>query len=607
MDRRTGLAFVLIFLILFGSQYLLPKFFPRQSQETQTETLDDSHGSTSDNSQESTPSPTKNDPVIDDSRSDNSDAGLDQEFSTAGIESVDQALAMKPGLVEKQLKVTTPLYQLILSSEGGRIISFQTLKHKYHAGGYVELVPEFIPDSGLDALIFRNGEMDLGKANFQFVQSGEIVLMEGMDPVSVDMVAETRGGLTVHKILTFNAETYGMDLDYFLTAAEGELSRQSLNLLGSPEDFRFSWNQGITMTERIEKMEKPAMRSLSYVGDQLETKKRDGLKKDLEKVTGTYHGSVHYAAVQNKYFTVFGIVPQGENEAIEGTIRLSGDQKLNAQSWAIDVPAERGSGSEIAKASLQLFIGPADRELVAGYGQNIDKAIDLGMRIIRPLSSLVLALMSWLHLYIPNYGVIIILFSVATKLAFYPLSKAQTNSMKRMQEIQPKIKELQAKYKDDKDKLNQATMKLYQEEKVNPLAGCLPMLVQMPVFFALYQALNHTIALRGQPFFGWITDLSEPDSLYSFGGDGIILLGSDLNLLPILMSVAMYFQTKLTPSTGGGQMAAMNTMLPLVMVFIFYSMPSGLVLYWLVNTLMQVYQSWRIQAQATPEQGVQSA
>ncbi|PIE76125.1 hypothetical protein CSA17_03910 [bacterium DOLJORAL78_65_58] len=128
------------------------------------------------------------------------------------------------------------------------------------------------------------------------------------------------------------------------------------------------------------------------------------------------------------------------------------------------------------------------------------------------------------------------------------------------------------------------------------------MLVQMPVFFALYQALNHTIALRGQPFVGWITDLSAPDALFVLPFS-IPFLGSDFNVLPILMAVAMYFQTKLSPSAGGGQMAAMNTMLPLFMVFIFYNMPSGLVLYWLVNTIMSVYQTWRIHSKGTATQG----
>ena len=174
--------------------------------------------------------------------------------------------------------------------------------------------------------------------------------------------------------------------------------------------------------------------------------------------------------------------------------------------------------------------------------------------------------------------------------------------MKKMQELQPKMKALQEKYKNDKEKLNKATMELYREEKVNPLSGCLPLLVQSPVFIALYQALSHTISLRGQPFVLWMKDLSQPDALFQMPFS-LPFLGADFNVLPILMSVAMYFQTKLTPTSGaGGQMAAMNTMMPLIMIFIFYNMPSGLVLYWLINTLMQGYQTWKIH-QTAPTSG----
>ncbi len=594
MDRRTGLAFALIFLILVGSQYLMPKLFPAPEQPAAA----DSTAVATEPIITETINPSVADPVETPTET------PDVEFSAFGPETPDQALQFKAGNVEKAVIVSTPLYRVVISSRGGRIVSFETLEHLFHEGGPVQLVPSEIPENGLDALLFRSGEMELGRANFRFVQGNNVELHAGDGLLSLELIAETTSGLAVHKIFTFDSETYGLDVDYVLSATDTELSRQSLNLLGNPEDFRFGWNQGITMTERIERMEKPAMRSLSLVGDQLETKKLDGLNKNLEKVSGTYSGSVHYAAVQNKYFTVFGIVPQN-NGVVDGTIYLSGDQALMAQSWAIDVPTQRGTGAEIATARLHLFIGPADEKLVHVYGQDIEKGIDLGMKIIRPLSSLVLSLMSWLYGFIPNYGIIIILFSVITKLVFYPLSKAQTKSMKRMQEIQPKIEALKEKYKNDKDKLNQATMKLYSEEKVNPLAGCLPMIVQMPVFFALYQALNHTIALRGQPFVAWITDLSQPDSLFQLPFE-LPMLGGDFNVLPILMSVAMYYQTKLTPSTGGGQMAMMNTMLPLIMVFIFYNMPSGLVLYWLVNTIMQVYQSWRIHSQAATDQGVQA-
>ena len=133
------------------------------------------------------------------------------------------------------------------------------------------------------------------------------------------------------------------------------------------------------------------------------------------------------------------------------------------------------------------------------------------------------------------------------------------------------------------------------------------MVVQMPVFFALYQALNHTISLRGQPFVLWISDLSQPDAITQLPF-ALPFLGSDLNVLPILMSVAMYFQTKMTPTSGaGGQMAAMNTMMPLIMVFIFYNMPSGLVLYWLTNTIMQGYQTWKIHQTAPTTGGKEKA
>ncbi|NCQ34217.1 membrane protein insertase YidC, partial [bacterium] len=268
--------------------------------------------------------------------------------------------------------------------------------------------------------------------------------------------------------------------------------------------------------------------------------------------------------------------------------------------------ARRGVGDEIAGARLDFYVGPQEAELLESYGVGLEKSMDLGWKVFRPLTEVVLWGLKLMHNFIPNYGVIIIIFSVLTKMMFYPLTKTSTKSMKKMQELQPKLKALQEKYKDDKEKLNQATMQMYKDEKVNPMSGCLPLLVQSPVFIALYQALNHTISLRGQPFVLWISDLSQPDAITTLPFS-LPFLGSDLNVLPILMSVAMYFQTKLTPTSGaGGQMAAMNTMMPLFMIFIFYNMPSGLVLYWLVNTILQGYQTWQIHRTAPGSEGAQA-
>jgi YidC/Oxa1 family membrane protein insertase len=211
-----------------------------------------------------------------------------------------------------------------------------------------------------------------------------------------------------------------------------------------------------------------------------------------------------------------------------------------------------------------------------------------------------------LRKFIPNWGLIIILFSVLTKLAFYPLTKTSTESMKRMQQLQPKIKELQAKYKDNQEKQSKAMMELYKKEKVNPMAGCLPLLLQMPVFVALYQALAHTIALRNTPFVGWIDDLSKPDALFTMPFS-LPFLGPDFNLLPLLMTASMVIQMRLTPTPqAGGQMAMMNTMMPIIFLFFFYQMPSGLVLYWLVNNLMTIYQTWRIHRSVAPDGGQQT-
>ncbi|MBU8869740.1 MAG: membrane protein insertase YidC [Gemmatimonadales bacterium] len=610
MDRRMFLAFGLIFLILIGSQALMQKMYPAPENpagadstlvlgpDTGRETVypDSSLPISSGHEVDTIPAPER---------------GAAEEFDfddplASGPVSRESAESLLAGAPESTIQVTTPLYRLSISTAGGRVIRWETFEHNSHLGEPVQLIPEEIPLAGLDALVFRHGEIALGAARYETDQAFDMEMSASGGSRSLTLKVKTAGGLEIHKIFTFNPEVYGYDVDFLLVGVDPLLADQSLVLLGPPEDFRFGWNQGVLPTERVQKMELPSLRSVALVGDELYSKKRDKLKKGAENVSGQWKGSAHYAGLQTRYFTALGIVPQDDGVPVEGTIRLGGDQELMAQSWSIDVPARPGIGSEIATSRLQFFVGPQETKLLESYGRNLEGGMDLGWKWIRPLSVVVLKGMEWMHRFIPNYGWIIIIFSILTKLMFYPLTRTSTQSMKKMQELQPKLKALQAKHKDDKDKLNAATMNLYKEEKVNPLAGCLPILLQSPVFIALYQSLSHTISLRGQPFMGWITDLSQPDAIATMPVS-LPFLGSDLNVLPILMSVAMYFQTKLTPSTGGGQMAAMNTMMPLFMVFIFYNMPSGLVLYWLVNTIMQAYQSWRIQKTAKVDGGVQTS
>jgi len=590
MDRRTLLAFALIFLVFTSYSFVMKKFYPPAEVPAAADSTAVEITTTTPPAQRpSTP-----------------DLPAPNTSATAEVfpETVDGALVQTNAAIATRIPVKGPLYELEINTQGGRVVSWRGLEYDSWQGGPIQLIPETRPNRGLDALIFRGAELDLSNLVFA-TDKPSVVLNEGSGAASLTLTATSAGGFEVRKIFSFRPDAYGIEIDYVLTAAGGQ-ANPSLARTGTPEYFRFGWNQGIAPTERVQKMELPSLRSLARVGEDIQYKKRDGLKKSVEKVEGQWSGSAHFAGLQNRYFTVIGIVPQEQGEPVEGQIRLGGDKETMTQSWAIDVPARRGVGDEIAVARLDLYIGPQETDLLRSYGHGLEDTMDLGWKLFRPLSKIVLLGMNFLHRFISNYGVIIIIFSVLTKLMFYPLTKSSTESMKKMQAIQPKLKALQEKHKNDKDKLNKETMKLYSEEKVNPLAGCLPLLVQSPVFIALYQALSHTIALRGQPFMLWMKDLSQPDAITTLPF-ALPFLGSDLNVLPILMAVAMYFQTKFTPSSGGGQMAAMNTMMPLFMVFIFYNMPSGLVLYWLINTLMQGYQSWKIHKNTPAGGGTQTA
>ena len=197
-----------------------------------------------------------------------------------------------------------------------------------------------------------------------------------------------------------------------------------------------------------------------------------------------------------------------------------------------------------------------------------------------------------MHKVIPNYGVVLIIFSILIKIIVYPLTRKSYQSMRAMSSLQPKLKALKEKHAKDPQKLNKATMALYKEEGVNPMGGCLPMLIQMPLLFALFRVFRSTIELRGEPFMLWITDLSAPDTLFEIGGFPI-------NILPLLMGISMLLQQRMTPTTGqAGQQKQMMYFMNIFFIFIFYKFPSGLNLYYTLFNVLTILQ----QKYLTPQQ-----
>jgi YidC/Oxa1 family membrane protein insertase len=232
-----------------------------------------------------------------------------------------------------------------------------------------------------------------------------------------------------------------------------------------------------------------------------------------------------------------------------------------------------------------VFYGPKKLTMLKTIGYNLDKSINFGWFDI--LAKPTLWLLNWLYAFCHNYGVAIILVTVLFKAVFWPISQKGMKSMKNMQKLQPKMVKIKEKYKNDPAKMNQEVMSLYKTYKVNPLGGCLPMVLQIPVFFALYKVLLMGIELRHAPFMLWITDLSAPDRLWL--GFDIPYLGG-LPVLTLLMGASMFFQQKLSPTTADPTQAKIMMFLPLIFTFMFLNFASGLVLYWFVNNLLSILQ-----------------
>jgi YidC/Oxa1 family membrane protein insertase len=236
--------------------------------------------------------------------------------------------------------------------------------------------------------------------------------------------------------------------------------------------------------------------------------------------------------------------------------------------------------------NLGIYFGPKDIDRLNTLGHNLSEAINFGWFdiIAKPL----LYLLKFLHRFVHNYGVAIIIVTIFIKIVFWPLAQKSAKSMKTMQKLQPKMAKLKEKYKNDKETLNKELIQLYKNYKVNPMGGCLPMLLQIPVFFALYKVLLQSIELRHAPFMLWINDLSAPDRLM-IPGVNIPYLGG-IPVLTLLMGLSMYLQQKLSPSSLDPMQARMMQFLPVIFTCMFVNFPSGLVLYWLINNLLSIAQ-----------------
>jgi len=493
-------------------------------------------------------------------------AAAPQEGLTAGVQTAE-AVESLPDRDARAIVVETPLYRMTLSENGGAVTSMILKDYRETVDAdspQKELIPK--ETRGGTALVAFGADHALERAFFKTEEQSDKINVQGQ-PRDVRFSHRTAQGVRIEKHYRFFANSYLVDLTISIHNESGEALQGPLKIglrHVMPDDAASYGFQGPS----------------GLVNGSLEQVKI----KDIAE-QNQLNGTLRWIAIEELYFMESMI----SKNPTDGTMALAYEDKT-VVNRLITQTGEIASGARIELA-YSIFMGPKSISVLKAVGNEMDKAIDFGW--VEIIAKPCLYFMNFIHRYIPNYGIAIIILTIISRLVFWPLANKSYKSMNDMRKLQPLMQEIREKYKDDKARINQETMALYRTYKVNPMGGCLPMLIQMPVFFALYRMLYQAIELRHAPFFGWINDLSAPDRLFNFGFS-IPFMSEPYGIpvLTIIMGATMLLQQKLSPQPGDPTQAKMMMLMPIVFTFIFINFPSGLVLYWLVSNLVSVGQQY---------------
>lgn len=463
----------------------------------------------------------------------------------------------------RDLVVTTPLQLLTFSTAGGILTSAKLPKFTKASsnpmGGARSLV-ELVPEGGRGfVLTINQGDQTTDLSSTEFVPDNEGIALQVGEQATLRMVAHLPGNKSIEKVFRFNADRYGIETE--------------INYTGFGEDTEafLGWEGGIARTEKSEETDVSDMRAVAFMNEDLTERT---LKADENETKWDDKGLVKLLGVRNKYFlTALSPLSEGQFKAAI----LGNHTGLTGPNFTYRLGSYLG---RLGQWKNLFYLGPLDYEELSSYKKELERSMNLGWPVIRQLSALLMAIFVATFKFIPNYGWVIVLFATAIKALVYPLSQKSFESASKMQQLQPKLVALKERFKSDPQRLSRETMKLYQEEGINPLGGCLPMVLQMPIFFSLYNVFSNTIELRQAPFLLWIQDLSVPDE--------VLVGGLGLHVLPLLMAVSMFFQQKMTMKDP--KQAALVYLMPVMMVFIFWKLSSGLVLYWTVFNILSIAQ-----------------
>ena len=407
--------------------------------------------------------------------------------------------------------------------------------------------------------------------------------INGKDSIIIRFTWKVGERQEIIKSYKFNGSSYEIGSKIELSGMRDVISNNAYDLV---------WNNGLRFVEYNTVDEANYSNSSVYYGDEQAILDASSVG---EKVQEDYHGRIDWIAVRNKYFAAV-IIPDNPSN-VDGAY-LEGDREQISAHGVEEYYNARlilpFKNTDNESRSFKLYIGPVDYNKLKSLGSHLKALVDFGSFfglkfVVRPIAEYVLLpLFNFLHFFIPNYGFVIVVFSLIIKIVVYPLTKQSYQSMKKMQLLQPKIAEIKEKYKDDQQKLNKETMKLYQTYGVNPAGGCLPMLLQMPIFVALWGLFRTAIELRQQPFILWIKDLSQPDVIYNLGFKLPLFGIQEISGLALLMGITTFIQQKMTMKDP--KQKAMVYVMPIFLTILFMSFPSGLNLYYFLFNLFSIAQ-----------------
>jgi len=480
------------------------------------------------------------------------------------------ALPVKPS---RTVTVKTPLYKVKISEKGAVFKSYVLNNYRKTMDADSPLFEMISPD-------IPNGTIHLGFSENSLGGLDNAVFSADLDEDSVDIYKKSKAisfiwtspqGVVVEKKYLFSPENYMIDLSVTIKNFSSETLKDSLIL-------------SLVLPAKIEKSRYGFAGPSALINDKL---KQIKTKKIKDK--NIYTGKVKWVAVQSRYF-MSAIIP---DEPVDAGMHLYIDNNILQNQYVQPESVIDSGVKHVFK--YKLFFGPKSMKVLKGLDYDLVKAVNFGMFDI--IAKPCVWIMNFIYdHFIPNYGVAIILLTLFTKVILWPLGNKSYKSMAEMKKIQPLMAEIKAKHKDDKKKMNEEVMGLYKTYKVNPMGGCLPMVAQIPIFFALYRMLYEAIELRHAPFFWWINDLSAPDRLFRFDVSIPFMQPPyGIPVLTIIMGASMFIQQKMSPPMGDATQAKMMMLMPLVFTVMFINFSSGLVLYWLVNNIISMAQQYYIQ------------